>query len=89
MSAIATPMIHTTSANVNPSEMVNIELCRGISKVDVVPPTGVNQQDRYSIIFHIGDSSTGNPATIKWSYALEATRDADYVLVLAAASAAI
>ncbi len=89
MSAIATPMIHTTNALVNPSEMVNIELCRGIAKVDSVPPTGVNQRPTYDIVFHIGESATGTPATIKWKYEDDTTRDADYLLVFAAASTAI
>ena len=89
MSALAKPMIHTTSATVNPSPMVNAERCTSVEKVDI-PAVG-NTPAKYSIVFTLAqDPQTGTVQRVEWNYATDSTtRDSDYAAVIVAISAAV
>jgi hypothetical protein len=89
MSAIVKPMIHTTTALTNPSEMVNIERCASISKVDTPSGPG-SSKERFEIHFVLAvDPRTGVPGTVVWSYATAVARNTDYTDIIAAASTAV
>ena len=87
MSALATPMI--SSPNVaNPmssgnSEPVNAEFCKTFTEVTIPNTANSNSTPRFAIVFDILGTD-GQTKSVTWLYDLEATRDADTLLVEAA-----
>lgn len=82
MSALAKPMVHSTTAIAATASMVNIEEVKAISKVDL-PAVG-NKPARYMMIFIL--KSGGKTA---WGYTTQALRNTDYTNLLAQVSTAV
>lgn len=89
MSALATSMIHSTDVIGGQSEMVNAEMCKGVSKVTADRVTGVNQEGKFQIEFNMGENGSGNPMNMTWAYATEALRDGDYLKVISTISTVV
>jgi len=90
MSAIAKPMTHTTAALTDPSEMVNIEQCRYISKITVPKATSNSGSPIFGIEFRVSEGDrSGDPGVILWKYETEALRDNDYDRIISAFSTLI
>lgn len=89
MSAIATPLIHSTATISGSSDPVNVETCRSITKVTVNPATGVNSKGTYAIVFHHNENGVGTPNQTEWKFEDEAARDAEYDLLIAMVSTVV
>jgi hypothetical protein len=83
MSAIATPMVHSTAVIGGSSDLVNVEVAQAVTRVTVDPVT--NQRGSYDIVFHFGG---GTPA-VHWKFVDEAARDAEYALLIAIISTVV
>jgi hypothetical protein len=84
MSAIAKPLIHSTTAT-GDADPINIEHVAAITKETVFAAENINTSDRFNIIFKFRGENT-TPQEITWRYADEATRDASYNAILTLAS---
>lgn len=85
MSAIVKPLIQSTKVKSGASDLVNVEMCSSITKVDVPAATGINREDEFKIVFQTMNDDN-SPIYVDWKYKLVADRDADYAAIVALAA---